>query len=241
MKRALVLQHMDHDHPGYFADFFAEDGIVPEFVRLFEGQGIPLLGGYDLMFVLGGAQDTWETDKYPWLADEKAVIREWVRDKAKPFIGVCLGHQLLCEALGGTVEKANGSEVGVFDVELTDDGRGHDFFVGLAPHQKVMQWHFAEVSCAPQEAKVLASSTVSKVQSVAIDRHAIGTQFHCEFTPQTIAGWSSLPKYTVSLDQNLGAGGYQKLLQVSYPLMPQMGRMSRRIWDNFKTTSGLIR
>ena len=68
MKRALVFQHMDHDHPGRFLDFFAEDGIVPEPVRLFEGQGIPSLAPYDFLFVLGGAQDTWQEDQFPWLA-----------------------------------------------------------------------------------------------------------------------------------------------------------------------------
>ena len=49
MKRALVLQHMDHDHPGRFLDYFAEDGIVPDLVRVFEGQSIPSFANYDLM------------------------------------------------------------------------------------------------------------------------------------------------------------------------------------------------
>ena len=60
MKRALVFQHMDYDHPGRFLDFFSEDGIVPEMVRLWEGQEIPNLAPYDFLFVLGGAQDTWQ-------------------------------------------------------------------------------------------------------------------------------------------------------------------------------------
>ncbi len=241
MKRALVLQHMDHDHPGHFADFFAEDGIVPEFVRLFEGQEIPALAAYDLMLVLGGAQDTWQTDEHPWLVDEKAVIREWVWDKAKPYVGVCLGHQLLCDALGGQVAKAGGSEVGVFEVQLTGDGAAHPFFKGLDGTQKVMQWHHAEVARAPQGAQVLASSGLTQVQSVAIDTHALGTQFHCEFSPQTVAGWSSIPGYVQALDREHGAGAYGKLRDECYPLMPQMGRMTRGIWNNFKVASGLIR
>ena len=49
MKRALVFQHMDHDHPGRFTDFFAEDGIVPEPVRLFEGEDIPPLAAIYLV------------------------------------------------------------------------------------------------------------------------------------------------------------------------------------------------
>ena len=105
MKRALVFQHMDHDHPGRFLDFFAEDGIVPEPVRLFEGQDIPSLAPYDFLFVLGGAQDTWQEDQFPWLAAEKQAIREWVVERARPYFGVCLGHQLLSRALGGETYK----------------------------------------------------------------------------------------------------------------------------------------
>ena len=109
MTRALILQHMDHDHPGRFLDWFAEDGIVPDFVRVFEGQEVPSLANYDLMFVLGGSQDTWEDARFPHLAMEKAAIREWVWDRAKPYFGVCLGHQLLATALGG--EVGTGGEI----------------------------------------------------------------------------------------------------------------------------------
>ena len=84
MKRALVFQHMDHDHPGRFLDFFTEDSIVPEMLRLWEGQEIPSLTDYDLMFVLRGKQDVWQEAEYPWLAAEKAaeVATPLVRSEA---------------------------------------------------------------------------------------------------------------------------------------------------------------
>ncbi len=239
MKRALILQHMDHDHPGRFLDWFAEDGIVPEFVRLFEGQAIPSLQPYDLMFVLGGAQDTWQEDKYPWLADEKAIIREWVWDRAKPYLGVCLGHQLLATALGGEVALAEAAEIGVFEVAKTEGGRAHKFFSGVAETQPVMQWHHAEVKRAPQGAEVLASSPRAGVQALAIGDHALSTQFHCEFSPQTVAGWSSLPSYVATLEKEHGAGAYERLKAECYPLMPTMRAQTHIMWDNFKKASGL--
>lgn len=239
MKRALVLQHMDYDHPGRFLDFFAEDGIVPDFVRVFDGQSIPSFANYDLMFVLGGAQDTWQEEQYPYLAEEKAAIREWVWDKAKPYLGVCLGHQLLATALGGDVAPADKQEVGVHEVSLSEEGLAHQFFVGLPETQTVMQWHHAEVKRAPQGAKVLASSALASVQSLAIDNHALSTQFHCEFSPQTVATWSSLPGYQNVLERELGLGGYDKLKAECYPLMPQMARNTRAMYENFKRVSGL--
>jgi GMP synthase-like glutamine amidotransferase len=241
MKRALVVLHMNHDHPGWFANFFAEDGITPDFIRVFEGQPIPSGHKHDLLFVLGGAQNTWEVADHPWLQSEMEAIREWVIDRAKPYLGICLGHQLLAQALGGHVEKASLGEVGVHDVSLTPQGLSHPFFAGIPSQQKVMQWHFAEVAKIPDNASVLASSATTAVQAMAIDRHALGTQFHCEFTPQSVAGWSSLPEYQKSLETHKGPGAYRALLEQCYPLMPAMGVSAYRVWQNFKAASGLIR
>ncbi len=240
MKRALILQHMDHDHAGRFLDFFAEDGIHPETVRFFEGEQVPSLAVYDLMFVLGGAQDTWEEDKYPYLADEKTVIREWVGQRAKPYFGVCLGHQLLAEAMGGRVAKASASEVGLFDVELTAAGRAHRLFNTLTERQPVMQWHHAEVKQAPVGAVVLAKSQSTAIQAMAIGDHAASTQFHCEFTPQTLAGWKSMPTYIAALERERGERAYAKAMLEALPVMPAMNANTRTMWNNFKAMSGLM-
>jgi GMP synthase-like glutamine amidotransferase len=239
MRRALIFQHMDHDHAGRFLDFFAEDGIMPEPVRLFDGQAIPSLAPYDFLFVLGGAQDTWQEDTHEFLAEEKAAIREWVWDRAKPYFGVCLGHQLLCSALGGEVAPAAEPEVGVHEVELTEDGRRDPLMVGVAARMKVMQWHLAEVKRIPQGARVLAGSPRTAIQCVAVDSHAVATQFHCEFTPQTMAGWASLPSYIATLEKHGGPGAYRRLLAEAMPLMPDMSRATRQIYDNLVQKTGL--
>jgi GMP synthase-like glutamine amidotransferase len=239
MKRVLIFQHMDHDNAGRFMDFFAEDGFMPKAIRLWEGQPVPSLAGYDLLLVLGGAQDVWQSEEYPWLIAEKDAIREWTMELAKPYIGLCLGHQLLADALGGTVGLASRSEVGVAEIAVTRDGLRHPFFTGLSGTHKVVQWHFAEVKTIPSSATVLASSPDAAIQAIAIDRHAIGLQFHAEFTPQTVASWESLPGYVASLEANLGPGAYERVAAEAYPMMPGLALLTRRIYDNVLRSSGL--
>ncbi len=239
MKKALVLQHMNHDHPGRFLDWFAEDNIIPDFVRLFEGASLPTGLDHDLLFVLGGEQNTWQEDQHRWLIEEKAFIREWVWERAKPYLGVCLGHQLLATALGGDVAFAEQGEVGVCEVALSPDGAGHPVFQDLPAQITVMQWHHAEVKRMPQSATLLASSATTSVQAMAIDAHALSTQFHCEFSPQTVAGWSSIPGYLAALERENGEGAYDRLKTRCYPLMPEMHRTTYQMWKNFKAKSGL--
>ena len=231
LKKALVIQHMEHDHVGRFAEYFAEDGIIPTTVRPFMGEAMPSLAGYDLMFVLGGAQNTWELDAHAYLVEEKQVIREWVGTRAKPYFGICLGHQLLADAMGGSVGLAVQPEVGVFEVTVTEPA---SLLSGLGNSLKVMQWHHAEVQRVPDGARVLAKSATSAVQALAIGNHAFSTQFHCEFTPQAVLGWAALPGYIKALERELGEGGHARLIEACWPFMPQMGQNTRMIWQNFK-------
>jgi GMP synthase-like glutamine amidotransferase len=236
MKRALVIQHMEHDHVGRFAEYFAEDDILPTTVRPFMGEDIPSLASFDLMFVLGGAQNTWQDDEFPYLQMEKQAIREWVGKRAKPYFGICLGHQLLADALGGSVGIAAQAEVGVLDVRVTEPTT---LFAGLPQTLAVMQWHHAEVQRVPEGAQILASSVATSVQAQSIGDHAFSTQFHCEFTPQAVLGWAALPNYVKALERDLGAGAHGRFVESCWPHMPEMGRNTRVLWENFKRTSGL--
>jgi GMP synthase-like glutamine amidotransferase len=236
MKKALIIQHMEHDHVGRFAEYFAEDGIFPTTVRPFMGEALPSLAGFDLLFVLGGAQNVWEETEYPFLLEEKQAIREWVAARARPYFGICLGHQLLADALGGSVGVAVVPEVGVSQVEVVDGG---SLLSGLPGDVTVMQWHHAEVSRIPEGARILARSSTTGVQALQIGDHAFSTQFHCEFTPQAVLGWAALPNYIKALEREHGPGALGRLVEASWPHMPEMGRNTRVMWENFKRVSGL--
>ncbi len=238
MKRALILQHFEQDNPGRFLDFFAEDGILPEYVRLWAGEEVPNLSPYDLMFALGGPQDVWQEAEFPWLRMEKEAIREWVSARAKPFFGICLGHQLLSDALGGEVGLVEKGEHGVMDVELHTD-TDNPLLAGLGSSHKVIQWHMAEVKTVPDVAEVLASSELTAVQIMAVDTHAVSTQFHCECSPQSLSAWTGTPGYVPIFEKHKGAGSYRRFLEEAYPLMREMHAMTKRLYDNMAINNGL--
>ena len=147
MKNALVLQHIAIEDPGYIKDLMEADGWNLVQIELDEGESIPAdLSGYDAMLCMGGPMDTWMEDEYPWLIEEKRRIHDWVVVMGKPFLGFCLGCQLLGEVLGGEVVKSEPPEIGVLDIDMTA-AAGDDPLFGEYPARiKAVQWHSYEVS-----------------------------------------------------------------------------------------------
>ena len=236
MSQALILQHMHDDDLCYFDELLRQDEFSIDTVHLYDGQEIPALDGYDLMMVLGGAMDVWQTEDYPWLVHEQDVIREWVSERAKPFIGICLGHQLLATSLGGSVGQANGTEVGLHRMQIDPDA-DHEFFAGLSGGYPVMQWHHAEIKDVPDGARVLASSAITDVQALAVGDHALGVQFHFEWTMERVRNWPQ--DWLDALQRELGEGAHDRVIADAAPHMAGINEMARTIYGNFKRVNGL--
>ncbi|MFO1123081.1 MAG: type 1 glutamine amidotransferase [Hyphomicrobiales bacterium] len=241
IRRALVFQHMDDEPPGLFGDFLRARGAALDVVMLHRGETIPSLAPYDFLLVMGGAMDIWETEAHPWLVAEKAAIRAWTANRDRPYFGVCLGLQLVAEALGGTVGLARQAEVGIGKITLTALGRRHAMTKGLRPSLKVMQWHHAEVTGLPEGAEVLASSDVSPIQIMSAGPNIVATQFHGELTPALVDRWAHLPQYRQWLDEALGENAYERVRAEALPLMPRMASMSRQMFDNLVAGTAAVR
>lgn len=231
--RLLVFQHIAIEHPGIFREFLHEDQVAWDAVELDEGDVIPDLSDYDALWVMGGPMDVWEEADNPWLVAEKAAIREAVRSRQMPYLGVCLGHQLLADALGGEVGVSETPEVGILGVELTDAGRDCRLFRGIDTRVRCLQWHGAEVRRPPPDAIVLASSPVCAVQAMQVGDRAFSVQYHVELTSTTIREWGEVPAYDAALKKTLGNGALERFVADGDAHMSAFNRDARLLYDNF--------
>jgi GMP synthase-like glutamine amidotransferase len=234
--RILVFQHVDVEHPGVFREFLATDGIRWDVCELDAGDRIPKLEQYDALWVMGGPMDVWEESEHPWLIPEKAAIRHAVSELRMPYLGVCLGHQLLGDALGGHVGKASAPEVGVLPVQISTEGMRDPLFEGIehaALSIDCLQWHGAAVLEPPQEATVLAHSPLCAVQAMRIGTHAYGIQFHVEATDETVPQWAAIPEYKAALEHTLGVNAASSLQAQTEAKLPIFRRNARKLYDNF--------
>jgi GMP synthase-like glutamine amidotransferase len=231
--RILVFQHLAVEHPGTFRDLWRQLGHQWHAVELDEGEPIPRLEDYDVLVVMGGPQDVWQEALYPWLAAEKAAIRRWVRELGRPYLGICLGHQLLAEALGGCVALMARPEVGLADVEITPAGQRDPLFSGCDRSMLTFQWHGAEITALPDDAVVLASNRACPVQAIRVGQHAYGLQYHVEITPTTASDWEAEPTYKASLEQAMGPVEAARLSETVRPHLDVFRGVARRINDNF--------
>lgn len=145
-------------------------------------EALPQVEDVDLLIIMGGTMSVNDEANYPWLKVEKRWIRRYLA-LAKPAIGVCLGGQLIANALGAAVSPNPQQELGWTAVYKVPDV-SHDCFC-LPEQFQVMQWH-SETFEIPKGAVLLAENEVCRNQMYQIGTNVLGFQFHPEITPKVL-------------------------------------------------------
>lgn len=192
MKPVLIIQQVQHDTPDYFEDFLIDQNIPYETRRMHAGELPPdSIADYSGYCMLGGPMSVNDEENYPFLRQEKALVREALA-LGVPMIGHCLGGQLISTALGGTVSNAPEPEIGWATIQVADDELAREWFGGR--HQvQLFQWH-NETFSIPAGATPIASSAHCPNQAFVIDGKHIGMQFHCEVKQDKVKYWATHEK-----------------------------------------------
>ncbi len=229
--RILIFQHARHEHLGLFAELLARygDDVVVEMIA--ESRSTIDLNDFDALWVLGGAMQIWEIDRYPWMARELALIRDAVITRQMPYFGICLGHQLLAKALGGEVGPMPQTEVGLHPVTTIENAK---MFKGFSKPILSFHWHGAEVTTIPKGATVTASSDTCAIQGLEWNNTACSVQFHPEVNKETIKDWFQLPETILELKSELGPGADAQLLHTLALADGSLRESARILCQNWK-------
>lgn len=182
MKPVRIFRHVACEPPGYLGAFLKARGCPWEVVCLDEGLPVPrdleTIAGLVLM---GGPGSV--NAPPAWMREELDVVRRAL-ERDIPLLGICLGAQLVCQALGGRVTPGQTLEVGWHTVEQLTPAPAPRWFAGLPARFEVFQWHAHNLSLPPGATTLLCGGC-APLQAFA-HGNTLAMQFHLEMTPGSI-------------------------------------------------------
>jgi len=162
------------DYPDMFARLLEGHGFTFRTYKVVEGELPADVKDCDGWLITGSRHGVYED--HPWIAPLEQFIRDSFAAHV-PMVGVCFGHQIIAQAMGGKVERhAGGWAVGATDYD----------FGGQT--MTLNAWHRDQVTKAPAGAKVIASNDFCTNAALLYDDRALTVQAHPEFRPEFVDG-----------------------------------------------------
>ncbi len=233
----LIVQNISHEGPGILEELLNEHEIAFERYDLSKGESLPDPSACAGMVVLGGPQSA--NDESAQITGELQAIRAAL-NAGVPYLGICLGLQLLVKAAGGEVVRCHRKEIGFrepdgepFMAELTETGRTDALFRGMPEQLRVFQLHGETVELAEGMA-LLATGRGCKHQVVRVGNNAWGLQCHFEMTPAMFESW-------LGIDADLRTMNREELLAEFEAISAGYAETGRAILLNFLAVTGLVK
>ncbi len=235
MKRLHYLQHVPFEGLGKIQNWAASKNWRVTSTPLYENPELPGPDQFDLLVIMGGPMNIYEEQKYPWLAREKKLIQASLKAKKK-ILGICLGAQLIADALGARVTQNPIKEIGWHPVTLTSQGREQPFFQEFPPIFEALHWH-GDTFQIPKGAVHLAKSEACPNQAFSVGTQVLALQFHLDY------GLEELTTMTEECPEDLATPGpavqtaESMLSQSSF--FPKTESRLERLLDQFWNASNL--
>ena len=191
-----IIQNDAEVPPGLVGQELDRLGVTWTTVHPYRGEPFPRIEATAAIIVLGGAMGANDDSKHPFLAELKAFLRE-IAGQDIPYLGICLGGQLLAAALGAGVTSGVHVEKGTYSVMLTPEGADDRLFRGIDREFVSFQWHNDNFA-VPEGAVRLASSPGCPNQAFRVGTRVWGVQFHPEVDERIVREWSSWTRETRS-------------------------------------------
>ena len=185
----LAIQNDETDAPHLVGRWLEELGFEIQVLRAYAGESVPseVPSNVSALIPLGGHMNATEDHLHPWLAPERALLKDAI-DRDVPIFAICLGTQLLAVAGGGRVERAEIGEVGIYSIH----GVGvTDSIFTFDSELPVAQWHEDQVVELPTGAILLASSELCVNQVYRLGTRSYGVQFHPEIDLEVVKWWEA--------------------------------------------------
>jgi len=179
--RIHSLQHASFEGLGSIETWARHNGLSLYTSRMFANDTLPSPDDFDWLVVMGGPMNIYEEDRFPWLRQEKELIKQAIAG-GKVVLGICLGAQLIADALGEKVTRNQHREIGWFPLTTI-----HPAMAGIiADGAMVMHWH-GDTFDLPPGAERLAKSAACLNQGFIYNQRVVGLQFHLEITAEGLA------------------------------------------------------
>lgn len=235
LPKVLIIKNIHREGPGLLKKILRENSIAFDIVDL-DNQSFPDPVNYSAIFVFGGPDSA--NDTTPKMLSELKQIQKALHAMI-PYLGICLGMQVLVKAAGGNVRTNETKEVGwidpdgnYFQIEFTNDGKIDPVLNKLSSPLKIFHLHAETVDLTPKM-KLLATGKFCTNQIIKVGDYAYGTQGHFELTPEMFEEWLSKDTDLIKSDKN----GLRK----NYTLIKdEYENNGRIIFTNFLRFANLI-
>lgn len=222
MERILIIKNVEVEDAGELSEFLKEKRCEIEIVEIWKNERYEINKDFSGIVLLGGPMNVYQNKEYPFLLKEEKIIK-FALNKKIPFLGICLGAQLLAKVLGAKVKKLKNGEIGWYQIKLTEKGKESFLFKNLSNSFYVFQWH-EDTFEIPENTILTAKGDFCKNQAFDYENYAWGIQFHIEVNLEMIKKW--IDYYNETID-------FESIKRKYFEIKENFERAKKIIFENF--------